>query len=450
MKRNTLCTLILFCSLALSAQEKKDIIKTGLNFGPLPAVGYDEDKGFQYGAILQIFDYGDGTSYPNYESKTHIEYSRFTKGSQLIQVRHDNKTLIPGLRWSTMLRAEIDKAYDFYGLNGYASNYGWERIAEGKSGENFRFNPFYRMQRNHFTFRSDFKGTITGNFQWEAALFAKYMKIGTINYDNINKGKDESTVFPADIPTLYDLYVESGTLNEKEADGGFSSGIRLGLAYDSRDKEGAPGSGIWAEAHVTAAPGFLSEEPYYRYSFTWRHYVPVIRNDVLTFAYRLNYEGNFGSYCPFYILPFLTAMGESIDRDGMGGYGTVRGIMRARIVGLDMATYSAEFRWRFTRFRLRKQNIALALNLFSDGAMVTRGCDLSPLRSVESPPVGILGDRTKDSLHASFGAGFRFIMNENFIVGVEYGTPLTRFMKNSPLYNQDGSGSTYVNLGYCF
>ena len=42
------------------------------------------------------------------------------------------------------------------------------------------------------------------------------------------------------------------------------------------------------------------------------------------------------------------------------------------------------------------------------------------------------------------------IMNENFIVAAEYGAPVTHFMKNSPLYNQDGAGAFYINLGYTF
>ena len=32
----------------------------------------------------------------------------------------------------------------------------------------------------------------------------------------------------------------------------------------------------------------------------------------------------------------------------------------------------------------------------------------------------------------------------------EYGAPVTHFMKNSPLYNQDGAGAFYINLGYTF
>ena len=37
--------------------EKGEIIKTGLNFGPLPVVAFDADRGFQYGALLNIYNF---------------------------------------------------------------------------------------------------------------------------------------------------------------------------------------------------------------------------------------------------------------------------------------------------------------------------------------------------------------------------------------------------------
>ncbi len=436
---------------------KSEIVKTGLNFGPLPAVAYDADKGFQIGAVLQIFDYGNGTNYPNYDSKTYLEYSLFTKGSQLIQARYDNKVLIPGVRWSSSLRINLDNAFDFYGFNGYRSNYDAARVISGKNEDgNYLFSPFYRYRRQEFLFKSDFLGRITDHLQWEAGIFANYFRLGEIDYANINKGRDESKMFPEAMPTLYRAYREAGVISEEEADGGFTSGIRLGMVYDSRDKEGAPTRGIWAEAHVTASPKFLSETPYYRYSLTWRNYLPIVRKDVLTFAYRLNYEGTIGDSAPFYVLPYMTVMGEKNDLDGMGGFFTCRGIMRTRVLGLDMATYNAELRWRFVKFPLFNQNIALGLSAFSDGSTVVRSVNTAGLKEYlrELIPSACEDVRMlnadRDSFHVTFGAGFRFIMNENFIVAFEYGTPLSHFRKNSPNYNQDGTGAFYVNLGYLF
>ena len=445
-------TLAVLCFSAFAQEKTTDIVKTGWNVGPLPAIAFDADKGLQLGAILQLYNYGDGHNYPNYDSKWYFEASFFTKGSKLFQVRYDDKELIPGVRWSSALRVNLDKAFDFYGFNGYQSWYDAARIASGKAGTDFLFSPFYRYSRKEILFKSDFLGKITDNLQWEAGIFANYFKTGSIDRASINKNKKEGQLFPDLYPTLLDYYHKAGVISDDEFGGGFAGGVRLGMVYDTRDKEGAPSRGIWAEAHLVAAPGFLSHIGYYRYSATWRHYLPIVKNDVLTFAYRLNYEGNIGKSAPYYVLPYMTVMGEKSDLEGMGGYNTVRGIMRTRVVGLDMATYNAEFRWRFVKFRAGKQNIALALSAFSDGTMVTRGRDLSALKSLTGTDVPVLSsDIEKDRPHITFGGGFRFIMNENFIVAAEYGTPLSHLVaKNNPIYNQDGTGAFYINIGYLF
>ena len=78
----------------LSAQ-KNEIIKTGWNFGPLPVVGYDSDLGFQYGLCCDIFNFGDGSNYPQYNYKRNVEASTYTKGSSILRTYGDFKTLIP-------------------------------------------------------------------------------------------------------------------------------------------------------------------------------------------------------------------------------------------------------------------------------------------------------------------------------------------------------------------
>ena len=258
---------------------------------------------------------------------------------------------------------------------------------------------------------------------------------------------------------MYENYVKWGLISPEEAKGGFNSSIRLGMVYDSRDKEGAPSKGIWAEGHLTLAPKFLgTTNPYYRYSLTFRHYVPIVANDKLTLAYRLNYEGTIGNNAPYYVLPYITTMGEGPDRDGMGGYRTIRGLLRDRSVGLDMASYTVELRWRFVKFLMGKQNISFGLNLFSDGTVVTRGRDLTFKYSQNNADYAqqlalynkYVRPDIKEYPHITVGAGLRFIMNENFVVAFEYGKPITNFMKNNIRYKQDGKGAFYINTGFLF
>ncbi|MBR5273665.1 MAG: hypothetical protein IKU33_00305, partial [Bacteroidales bacterium] len=70
--------------------EKGEIIKTGLNFGPLPVVAFDADRGFQYGALLNIYNFGDGSTYPNPKSWWYIEASAYTGGTWNLYLNYDN------------------------------------------------------------------------------------------------------------------------------------------------------------------------------------------------------------------------------------------------------------------------------------------------------------------------------------------------------------------------
>ena len=476
MKRH-IFTLVcaLFASASLFAQSgngtagdqndnKKDIVKTGFNFGPLPVAAFDADKGLQLGALLNIYDFGDGSLYPNTRQKLYLEASFFTKGSQLFVISYDNKFLIPGVRWSTTAALTNDQAMDFYGFNGYVSYYDHQMVKLGNDDGDklhYIYTPKYRFNRQNFNFKTDFTGNIWNNkFFWEAGYHFNYLNAGykknnhALNLDKINKGKEEHKMYPETEPTIFDQYRQWGIISEDEAWGGISSAIRVGLLYDTRDKENAPSKGIWAEVHATVAPSWLgTSHPYYRYSATFRHYVPIVKNDVLTLAYRLNYEGSFGNSTPYYMLPFITTMGSTYDREGMGGYRTIRGIMRNRVQGLDMASYNLELRWRFVRFALWKQNIAFGLNIFSDGTMVTRNYDMSfrgdEQHRAEYEKYMALG-ATNDRPHITVGGGLRFIMNQNFIVAFEYGLPVSKFSKDPVVQKQDGNGAFYINTGFLF
>ena len=174
-------------------------------------------------------------------------------------VSYDNRFLIPGVRWSSALTITNDKAMDFYGFNGYMSHYDHERVKAGKDKQNLEqyiYTPKYRINRLAILFKSDFVGNIWDKkLFWEAGYHLSYFKQGykkqgALNLDKINKNKKEEKMFPADEPTIFDQYRKWGLISEDEAWGGLNSSVRLGLLFDTRDKEGAPSRGIWAEAPI--------------------------------------------------------------------------------------------------------------------------------------------------------------------------------------------------------
>ena len=476
------CTT-LFANDAAEKKEKKnvtynengEIIKTGINLGPLPVVAFDADRGFQFGALLNLYDFGNGKNYPNPNSQWYFEASAYTKESAINSykfiINYDNKTLIPGVRMSICTGYYKDAALDFYGFNGYQSNYDMGIVenniifSDDKAGDKLadKFERkgklpkgFYRHGRDLIKMKADFTGEILKNFYWEAGYSFSWTKTQSYTPDGytVFAGANPSDEYKG--TSLFDLYKDWGIIPEDQADGGIVSALKVGLMYDSRNVENNPTEGIWAEAHAIAAPKWLgSSVGHYKYCATFRHYVPIIKDGKLTFAYRLGYQGTIGNNSPWYTLPFYTNMGIKADCDGFGGYRTVRGLMLNRVQGLDVGFYNIELRWKFIDFKLWNQNIAFAVSGFTDGAHVFRGYDMSFTDEAKAnlllkdPVTGaakaVLYDtfvlNKKDGLHASAGAGLRFIMNQNFIVAFEYARCFNR---------QDGKGAFYINTGFLF
>lgn len=399
--------------------ENGELVKTGLSFGPLPIVAFDNDKGFQFGALLNIYNFGDGSGYPNPNSTWYLEVSAYTKGSQKYVVSYDNRTLIPGVRLCAALRYLNDSAMEFYGFNGYQSYYDYGQPTG-----------FYRHRRNMLHFKADFVGEILKDFYWEAGYHLNYIRTSPFRTDKYDLEN-----------TLMDMYNAWGIIPDSQVDGGVSSAIRLGLMYDSRDVEASPSRGIWAEAHYIIAPKFLgSSEFSNKLNVTFRHYVPLAK-DKLVFAYRLNYQGFFGD-APWYLLPFYTVVGPNYDYDGVGGFRTARGFLMDRIVGKQTGFANVELRWRFIDFVLWRQNISFALSGFCDTARVFGGVDMANRTGALPELYGKYVDITRnDRFHISAGAGLRFMMNRNFIVAFEYARCTN---------TQDGKGAFYMNTGFLF
>lgn len=83
MKRILLFLAILLVPVLAPAQSnKKEIVKTGWNMGLLPAFRYDNDLGFQFGALSQFYHYGDGSDYPNYRHKVMVVASVYSRGAK--------------------------------------------------------------------------------------------------------------------------------------------------------------------------------------------------------------------------------------------------------------------------------------------------------------------------------------------------------------------------------
>jgi hypothetical protein len=242
MKR-ILITLFLLSAAAAGARAQGEITKTGLNFGPLPAIGYTSDLGMQYGALLDIYQYGDGSFYPGYKWKINVEASWYTKGNSIYHIFFDSKYLIPGIRVSADLTYLGNKTTSFFGFNGAASLFVPElnKITEQGQG-------FYLMRRDDLRFELTTQGQIgDSHWGWVAGLAFNSYKTGHA----VNKSLD-----PYNDYSLYDMYVGYGIIPEAEAKGGNHLDLKAGVVFDTRDHENNPDPGHQHRSFPVRLAGF--------------------------------------------------------------------------------------------------------------------------------------------------------------------------------------------------
>lgn len=418
MKRTLLALLLCATTLGLTAQDDKEIIKKGWNFGPLPVVGWDSDLGFQYGACIDIFNFGDGSNYPSYNYKMNLEASTYTGGSSLLRCYGDFKTLIPNGKLFFDCTYFNAKKFDFFGFNGYASPYYGPSYGIGV-GEDEK-SAYHWMRRNQFRLVTSVQRRIVGDLYWAAGFGYYHTQTGDITIDGY-----------AHQTTLYDLYRQYDLIHSNEANGGNVLQFKAGLIYDTRDHDSDPTRGFNIEATLVGAPDIIDRKGYSNLNFTFigSQYVPVWA-DKLTFAYRLGVQAKLAGEIPYYFIHNINSLFfRKVYTEGLGGSASVRGINRNGVVGNGMAWLNTEFRWRIVHFRFINQNFHIALNPFFDMGRVIQPYRLDaqkaaneqwlkahPESSKEKSPF-YSGD--EEGLHATAGCGVKIVMNRNFVISVE-------------------------------
>jgi len=429
-----LFSLITFCAFA---QEEET--KSGWNFGALPTITFDTDLGFQYGALVNLYDYGDGSRYPNYNHSLYFEVSRYTKGSGINRFYYDSDELIKGLQTSLDISYLSDQAYDFYGFNGYDAI-----VMPGfydDESEDYITRMYYKYDRKMFRLKLDLQGNFSGeHLRWAAGFNLLNFKIGSVNIDKLNKGKEGDELLP-DVDGLYEKYQDWGIISEEEADGGFVPALKAGLVYDSRDNKPNPMKGVWTEAVLVGVPEFLgAETSFSKLSLTHRQYFTLIPKD-LSLAYRLAYQTTIAGHAPFYYqTQVITSVLKGAISEGLGGSKSLRGIIRNRIVGDGFFYGNVEARWKFVRFRFINNNFYLGLNGFVDFGRVTKKIEVDPVIAY-LPQEEAYFDEGAEEMHVSYGAGLRIVMNQNFIIAADYGIAADE---------RDGDSGLYIGLNYLF
>ena len=164
---------------------------------------------------------------------------------------------------------------------------------DDKSGTDiYRTRMFYRLQKNQFRFKNDFKGNLSGDhLKWSAGFAFQDFKVGPVNIDKLNKGKKDKLPSNDAEPGLFAHYKDLGLIPADEVNGGWINTVKAGLMWDSRDNRPNPMKGIWTEIGIEAAPKFLGNnwgfsKAYFMYH---RQYFTLV--EISSLVYRLMASG---------------------------------------------------------------------------------------------------------------------------------------------------------------
>ncbi|MBR0300681.1 MAG: BamA/TamA family outer membrane protein [Bacteroidales bacterium] len=413
--------ILVFCTISLMAYAGDEVAKTGLNFGPLPAIGYSSDLGWHYGALSDIYWYGDGSTYPDYRWKANVEVSKYSKGNTVLHSFFDSKYIIPGMRVSAAVSWFGNKTTDFYGFNGASSVYVPELsgIQDGTG--------FYLMRRDIFRIQACLQGYIGGNWGWAGGI--TYWNIKTGHAENKSLGKPWSE--GGEDLSLYDLYVKDGVIPDAEKNGGQHLELKAGVVYDTRDHENNPTRGTNLEVYMFGSPDIISkhDNSYLKLAVHFKQFFPVIQ-DKLTFGAHLAYQGLIAGNAPYYMLQTIQSINmKQINTEGLGSTCTLRGTINNRLQGNGYAWMNTELRWSFAKFRWINQNWTLATNPFFDMGMIVQPYRAEEMKALAADLTAVGATRTakdfyKDvdqTLHCSAGIGLHVIMNQNFNINFEFG-----------------------------
>ena len=379
-------------SAPIGAQETPE--PTGRELTGLPAINYDSDEGFGYGVLLEAYDYGEG-GYAPYRFTLQSTVFLTTGGRRDFTMFFDAPHLLAdGWRVDGSLGSERQIASPYYGL-GNTSVY--DEALEAVEGQYY-----YRFgrTRRHGAF----------NVQRRVGdLPARVLIGGGATHTSIER-------LPKDAPsTLLNQELLGG-----EAPGGWSNHLRVGLIWDTRDRETGPRRGAWSELLVQAVPDFLgSESRYVRWTLADRRYFPL--GDRLTFANRFlaqNIEGT----AQFYDLYIVQTSFK--QQEGLGGAKTLRGIPKNRYVGKGLFLWNAELRWRAHEFAMVGRSFYLVLSGFVDTGRVWEN--------------GLAVGQMLSDLQTGFGGGLRMGMGENFVVAIDVG------------HSVEATAPFYIGLGYLY
>lgn len=403
-----------------------------LEWGVLPAISYDIDLGFGFGALVTLAKFKPG--YAPYRWRLEILGNATVKNTPGVGPTfpfHEDyvKADFPGL-WKGRLRINAQFRFrkfsnqGWYGLgNGSRNDKPWEQFDPDSEREEYReARKYYQYDRIYpyvefnnritlwdkpkpgppFAVSSRTIGMIPAHKRrLELLVGASYLYNAFRAYPN-SKFAEDLAVRETNTPdgeTLRDAM--RGVTNHSVL------AFNLGLLYDTRDHEYVTTHGSFSELSLRVSPGVDQKLAFAQLFVGTAHFQPIA-GEWLVLATRVAFDYLFGN-APFYE---LANFGVLVQRDGPGGSWSVRGVPRQRYFGKQKAIANLELRSMFWRFTIKSHRFGLGALAFVDAGRVWTDHDTIKL-------AGIDVDATPDSLFGlklGVGGGLRITWGETLVI----------------------------------
>ena len=394
MNRKPMFALLTVALLAASAAVAHAQHATrAVEISGVPALNFDADEGFGYGAILAFYCYAPGSTAYRWTLQPTVFLT--TEGRRDYTLFYDRPSNDANpWRITAYGGREQQLATPYYGV-GNTTTYD-PALEEGST----RY--FYRYGRDRIRATGDLQRSL-GTHTLRALAGAG------VSTDRINLTPFDS----------------GSTLLERELSGrtppnGHTNYMRAGLTWDTRDREIGTHSGTWADVLVQRVDKRLgASSDYTRWTAAARHYQPFGAR--VTIANRLLVQNTIGD-APFYVLGEIQTTQK--PQSGLGGSSTVRGLPKDRYLGKGVLVSNNELRWRAMDFSFRGRPSVVELSGFVDvGRVWADGVDL-----------GTAGQ----DLHAGYGGGLRVGLGSSFVIATDVG------------HSAQAAAPIYIGLGYMF
>ena len=377
-----------------------------------PAIGWDPESGFNYGAALQWFDNGPADSpffrYTPYRQRVVAAASGSTGGSSKALIGYD-QPYVADSPWRVRA-AGIFARNEFQNYFGTGESTLGPLTYPGSTLEYDKFDDYTKALERKvggqtWARYNDYRKTQAGGVVtverdvwggWlRPQLGLQFTHVDVVDYtgDHIDGAVMQPTR----------LFEDNQAGQVIGYHGGWDNALKVGLTFDTRDFEPDPASGVMLQAVGRISSEALgSEFNYQQLTMSARGYHNLLGNvGRLILAGRFAYVMQFG-HIPFYsdsTIPFTDG-----DANGLGGFATLRGFVTDRFVG-DAAAYgNGELRWSFAETMLWKQHLRFMLVPFVDTGRVFNSVDRSTF---------------KDWKFAG-GIGFRLAWNLSTIISFDY------------------------------